>query len=91
LLNSGRGRGRPKKNAGRVTMINPCTQDYFKTLDKVGGPTDPLYSFDESVLYLYEGNEDYQENPCNHPFYEFLSKYTFTATPGFPLIFVKGP
>lgn len=43
LLNSGRGRGRPKKNAGRVTTIDPESDDYFKTLDKGGGPTDPLF------------------------------------------------
>lgn len=45
LLNSGRGWGRPKKNAGRVTTINPESDDYFKTLDKGGGPTEVLYSF----------------------------------------------
>jgi hypothetical protein len=49
LLNSGRGRGRPKKNAGRVTTIDPESDDYFKTLDKGGGPTDPLYYIDKII------------------------------------------
>mmetsp|Transcript_25683 Transcript_25683/g.25489 ORF Transcript_25683/g.25489 Transcript_25683/m.25489 type:complete len:317 (+) Transcript_25683:659-1609(+) len=53
LLNSGRGRGRPKKNAGRVTTIAPESDDYFKTLDKGGGPTDPLYFFNEIVQKFF--------------------------------------
>lgn len=58
LLNSGRGRGRPKKNAGRVTTINPESEDYFKTLDKGGGPTDVLFSFSEAIDAVFR---DYWE------------------------------
>jgi len=32
-----------RNNAGRVTTIDPESDDYFKTLDKGGGPTDPLF------------------------------------------------
>jgi hypothetical protein len=53
LLNSGRGRGRPKKNAGRVTTINPESEDYFKTLDKGGGPTAVFHSFQEAVETVF--------------------------------------
>jgi len=53
LLNSGRGRGRPKKNAGRVTTIDPESDDYFKTLDKGGGPTDPLFYFDKIIMDFF--------------------------------------
>ena len=53
LLNSGRGRGRPKKNAGRVTTIDPESDDYFKTLDKGGGPTDPLFAFENIVMDFF--------------------------------------
>lgn len=56
LLNSGRGRGRPKKNAGRVTTIDPESDDYFKTLDKGGGPTDPLYYFKEIIYDFFSDN-----------------------------------
>ena len=55
-MNSGRGRGRPKKNAGRVTTINPETDDYFKTLDKGGGPTDPFVGFSEVIEQVYRGS-----------------------------------
>jgi len=54
LLNSGWGWGRPKKNAGRVTTINPESDDYFKTLDKGGGPTEVLYSFQEAVETVFK-------------------------------------
>ena len=53
LLNSGRGRGRPKKNAGRVTTINPEAEDYFKTLDKGGGPTDVMNGIEEAIMFVY--------------------------------------
>lgn len=56
LLNSGRGRGRPKKNAGRVTTIDPESDDYFKTLDKGGGPTDPLFYFDKIIFDFFSDN-----------------------------------
>ncbi len=53
LLNSGRGRGRPKKNAGRVTTINPESDDYFKTLDKGGGPTDCMAGIRDSISEVF--------------------------------------
>jgi hypothetical protein len=54
LLNSGRGRGRPKKNAGRVTTINPESEDYFKTLDKGGGPTEVLVGFQDASDTIFK-------------------------------------
>lgn len=62
LLNSGRGRGRPKKNAGRVTTIDPESDDYFKTLDKGGGPTDPLYYFDKIIYDFFSENSFARRN-----------------------------
>ena len=56
LLNSGRGRGRPKKNAGRVTTIAPDSEEYFKTLDKGGGPTDPLYYLESVIKEFFSSN-----------------------------------
>ena len=49
FLPTGRGRGRPKKNSGRVTTINPECEEFFKTIDKAGGPCDPLMQM-ESVI-----------------------------------------
>lgn len=56
LLNSGRGRGRPKKNAGRVTTIAPDSEEYFKTLDKGGGPTDPLFYLENVIEEFFSEN-----------------------------------
>ncbi len=58
-FNSGRGRGRPKKNSNMFPMsamhnltrlqgaslIDPTTELYFSTEDKTGGPTDILEQF----------------------------------------------
>jgi len=37
-----------------VTTINPESDDYFKTLDKGGGPTEVLYSFQEAVETVFK-------------------------------------
>jgi hypothetical protein len=53
-LNPGRGRGRPKKNAGvRFSHIEPITDDFFKTKDKAGGPLDPTTGFKEVYTEIY--------------------------------------
>ena len=53
LLNSGRGRGRPKKNAGKVNTISPETDDYFKTFDKCGECPSPLEHFESVIEELF--------------------------------------
>lgn len=54
-LNSGRGRGRPKKNASgvRFSHIEPTNDEFFKTADKVGGPLDPTTGFKEVYTEIY--------------------------------------
>ena len=53
-INSGRGRGRPKKNAGtRFSHIEPTSDDFFKTSDKAGGPLDPTTGFREVYTEIY--------------------------------------
>lgn len=53
-INSGRGRGRPKKNAGvRFSHIEPTSEEFFKTLDKIGGPIDPTAGFKEVYTEIY--------------------------------------
>lgn len=54
-INSGRGRGRPKKNASgvRFSHVEPTSDQYFKTLDKVGGPVDPTVGFKEVYMEIY--------------------------------------
>ena len=54
-FNSGRGRGRPKKNAfgpGRNT-VEPTSANFFKTIDKVGGPIDPTIGFGEVYTEIF--------------------------------------
>lgn len=53
-INSGRGRGRPKKNAGlRLSHIEPTSYEFFKTVDKIGGPLDPTTCFKEVYTEIY--------------------------------------
>ncbi len=54
-MNSGRGRGRPKKNTNgyRFSHIDPTTDEFFKTSDKVGGPLDPTCGFKEVYTEIY--------------------------------------
>jgi hypothetical protein len=52
-INSGRGRGRPKKNAGRLSNQNVITDEFFRTIDKVGGPLDPTDCFAEVYTEIY--------------------------------------
>ena len=54
-MNSGRGRGRPKKNASgvRFSHIEPTCDEFFKTSDKVGGPLDPTTGFKEVYTEIY--------------------------------------
>lgn len=53
-FNSGRGRGRPKKNAvGCRSHVEPTSSDFFKTIDKVGGPVEPIQGFDEVYTEIF--------------------------------------
>ncbi len=51
-INSGRGRGRPKKNSMggglRFPNIDPASDNFFKTsADRAGGPIEPYLGFKE--------------------------------------------
>ena len=54
-MNSGRGRGRPKKNASgvRFSHSDPTNDEFFKTADKSGGPLDPTTGFKEVYMEIY--------------------------------------
>ncbi len=54
-INSGRGRGRPKKNATgvRFSHADPTSDEFFKTSDKSGGPIDPTSGFKEVYTEIY--------------------------------------
>ena len=87
LMTTGRGRGRPKKNFGKITKFNPESNDYFKTMDKCGGPTDPLHGFEEQIVEVLKimGRSDVDFS--TYPLYEALSKFSYEATPGNPDLF----
>ena len=36
-----------------MTTINPEEEDYFKTLDKGGGPTDVMNGIEEAIIFVY--------------------------------------
>ena len=53
-FNSGRGRGRPKKShIGIGSLVEPTKIDYFRTMDKVGGPVEPTYGFSEVYTEIF--------------------------------------
>jgi hypothetical protein len=56
-INSGRGRGRPKKNASaglRFSHIEPTSDSFFKaSTDRTGGPVPPSQGFKEVYTEIY--------------------------------------
>jgi hypothetical protein len=53
-FNSGRGRGRPKKSAiGMTSLVDSTKVDYFRTLDKIGGPVEPTFGFSEIYTEIF--------------------------------------
>ena len=56
-INSGRGRGRPKKNAGpglRFSHIEPTSDNFFKaSSDRTGGPIEPSKGFKEVYTEIF--------------------------------------
>lgn len=53
-FNSGRGRGRPKKNSlGSRNHVEPTSGYFFRTIDKVGGPIEPTTAFNEIYTEIF--------------------------------------
>ena len=53
-FNSGRGRGRPKKNAiGCRSHVEPTNTNFFRTIEKVGGPVEPTHGFNEVYTEIF--------------------------------------
>lgn len=53
-FNSGRGRGRPKKNAlGSRNHVEPISNNFFRTIDKVGGPIEPIVGFNDIYTEIF--------------------------------------
>ena len=53
-FNSGRGRGRPKKNSlGSRNHVEPTSSFFFRTIDKVGGPMEPTVGFNEIYTEIF--------------------------------------
>ena len=53
-FNSGRGRGRPKKNAlGSRNHVEPTSSNFFRTIDKVGGPIEPTAGFKDIYTEVF--------------------------------------
>lgn len=51
---SGRGRGRPRKN--NAAKVDPTSEEFFKSEEKLGGPVDPYSGIEEEVKYF----DDYE-------------------------------
>jgi len=56
-VNSGRGRGRPKKNASaglRFSHVEPSSDNFFKSnVERAGGPVEPTFGFREVYTEIY--------------------------------------
>ena len=53
-FNSGRGRGRPKKNSlTSRNHVEPTSSNFFRTIDKVGGPIEPTLGFNEIYTEIF--------------------------------------
>ena len=92
-------RGRPRKLPGQYDhmigagggltagrTVDPTNENFMKSEDKAGGPTDPCFGFVELVKEIYENsenpkNEKYLDTPKQHPLYEYLAKYSHSVTP----------
>ncbi|CAI2376399.1 unnamed protein product [Moneuplotes crassus] len=84
IMTTGRGRGRPRKNFGKVTKLNPESDDYFKTMEKCGGPTDPLTGFEDCLIHVLKQLNKEEVDFSRYPLYESLHKFSFERTPGNP-------
>ena len=53
-FNSGRGRGRPKKNSlTSRNHVEPTNSNFFRTLDKIGGPIEPTVGFNDAYTEIF--------------------------------------
>ena len=53
-----------------MNRIDPSGPLYMKTEDKAGGPTDPIYSFEENLDLLFGSRyPDYTQ----HPMFSYLT------------------
>lgn len=81
---SRRGRGRPRKGAeydqgyGNNQKLDPTGEMFLRAENRVGGPTDPMTSFDTSVSLLFPGKF---QSINLHPMHEYISKFSFGKTP----------
>ena len=51
---------------------------FLRAENRVGGPTDPMAGFEESINLLFPGR---YRLFTEHPMHEFISKFSFGRTP----------
>ena len=83
-MSTNRGRGRPKKIYGKLPRVNPESSEYFKMADKTGGPTDPLFGFEDVLVFVLKAMGKSDVDFSTYPLYESIKKFSFEATPGNP-------
>jgi hypothetical protein len=73
-----RGRGRPKKplEGHMIMKIDPTTELFFKTEDKMGEKIDALDTFKEVISQLF-GSRNVYTDYKTYPLYEHLLKFSF--------------
>lgn len=81
-----RGRGRPRRNNILETFglpnsnqkMDPTGEMFLRTESRTGGPTDPYYSFEDNVKFLFGQRFP---DPKEHPMREFLFGFAWQNTP----------
>ena len=78
-----RGRGRPRKaeydqGYGNNQKLDPTGEMFLRAESRIGGPTDPITSFEAANQLLFPGRyKDY----TNHPMHQYVMQFSFERTP----------
>jgi len=81
-----RGRGRPKKDGyyasgpGAGGRLDPTNDLFLRTEEREGGPVCPTTSFEDNVKLLFP--DKFVGGHTEHPMYPYISKFSFSKTPG---------
>ncbi|CAI2376013.1 unnamed protein product [Moneuplotes crassus] len=80
----GKRKRKSKKKSARIPPP-PESEDFFKNPELAGGPIDPIYGFEESLIYVFtQLSKDTDIEFSTYPLYKSLQKLSFDKTPGNP-------
>ena len=62
-----------------AAKVDPTGEMFLRAEDRIGGPTDPITGFEDSLSLLFP--EKSEEAKIEYPIYKLMSKYSFSRTP----------